>query len=447
MYSQTSVSETKIPPPTPQELALISLTTDGMMTSFLEESGYEVQKTTISFEQSDEGKNFASRRSALQGELNKIQSQDQTQAGRSGYGKAAHGPYSESASSSRIMADLDSLRQEEQDARKDYQPKIDYKTEKKLPKDIEMLKQRYGVEGVSTKEGKSYLEREVTQAKSKRDIEDLILQKADKFLRGDFSLNAGENKFLDDVMGPLRQASINAVNFILSEAETSDKSIGSTISEYEKRVKETGMSLDTALVALEDRVTKTGRDMKTALDDEIGMTKSLVKMGLKDFTDQQRLRISNQASLLGRNPSDPEFEHELSDLANKEISRSYTELGRYGAEKRLGIEERTGGGFEEAARARMGIYERTGGGLEQAAQMRSALAERTAGMREEAARLQGESGLRLAEQEGTIRSNLAFGMPPQQIATGINVGQYQNALIQQRIANAQNAMNAPLAIS
>jgi len=86
MYSTTSTQETKIPPPTSQELALMSLTTDGMMTSYLEESGYDVQKTTISWEQSDEGKSFASRRSALENDLRAAQADAQNPRWKGGGG-------------------------------------------------------------------------------------------------------------------------------------------------------------------------------------------------------------------------------------------------------------------------------------------------------------------------------------------------------------------------
>ena len=418
MYSTTSTQETKIPPPTSQELALMSLTTDGMMTSYLEESGYDVQKTTISWEQSDEGKSFASRRSALENALRAAQADAQNPRWKGGGGMTWN-----------VQNEINNLNNEEAEARKGYQPKMDYKVEKKPSRDVQIIGEQYGKQSTQYKQALAVSQKkELQMVRSKQDIEFQIMEKTQKFLRGDFSLNEGQNKFMDDVLGPLRKASSDAVGFIMGEADRLDQSIGRSLNEYDQKVKETGLGLDNALIALDNRIKQTGKDMGSALDDEVKISKDLIKLGLKDFTQDQRLRISNQASLLGRNPSDPEFERELADLADKEITRSYGELGRYGAEKRIGIAERTGGG------------------LEQTRQMRFGLAERAQGLREEAARLRGESGLRLSEQEGTIRSNLALGMPPQQIQTGINVGQYQSALTQQRINNAQAAMQAPLSI-
>jgi hypothetical protein len=70
--------------------------------------------------------------------------------------------------------------------------------------------------------------------------------------------------------------------------------------------------------------------------------------------------------------------------------------------------------------------------------------ERTGAAREELARGRGAANVSLAEQESNLRWQVGSGMAPQQIGVGTSVHGYNQSLIQQRISNAQNAMNAPL---
>ena len=139
------------------------------------------------------------------------------------------------------------------------------------------------------------------------------------------------------------------------------------------------------------------------------------------------------------------------------------------AQRRMAIGERTGGAREAAAmedinlidrasqrlqeltmqtgQLRIGAAERTGVGLEGLAAQRTALAERTGQMRETAAAQYGQQMAGLAGQESQAQYQMGAAMPLTQIGLGVDVSQYNQALQQQRVANAAQLYQQPLGMA
>lgn len=438
MCSSTSTQQTTIPPPTPEELALLELAGKSMQT-YMDEAGYEITRSEIPFEQTEQGQNFAARRRRIQERIDAERSQpaQQSRGGRTLGGAGVLTPKFGSSAEAEMAA----LDREENEARKNYKPEVNYsEPRRKADLETEEIRRRYGADSPQYRAAyEAYQQREIAKEKSEQNIDRLILDRTQKLLKGDYSLNEGEQQFLDQLLGPMKQAALNAVGYIES-AQTKDQGIGLALENFGKQIQQTKMNMGDALIALEDRVKQTGQDMTQALDDEIEISRQLTQMGLEDFTSQQRLAISNQAAALGRSPSDPKFQLDLQSVVNREIERTGLEFGRFAASERRDIAERTGAGLEDAQRLRLGIEERTGAGMEGIAQAR-------VGYAEEAARMRGQSEMALAENAGNIRSNLAYGLPPQMVGLGTQVGGYQQAIEQQRLNNlAQGGYQMPVGL-
>jgi hypothetical protein len=161
--------------------------------------------------------------------------------------------------------------------------------------------------------------------------------------------------------------------------------------------------------------------MKTALEDSIAQSKAMVEMGIQDYSLDVRKAVASKAASLGRSATDPAFIMEMQNEVTREIQRTGLSFGEMVAQGRMGIEERTGSGLEEASRLRGQVAERTGAGLESAEQMRIGLQERTAGLREEAARMQGQYGVYSAETEANLRKDLGMGQVPASVGFGLDI--------------------------
>lgn len=495
LYSSTVKQETKIPEPTPEERALMGLSAEMMMAS-MSQAGYEVTKTTINWENSSQGQGYAKRRAAIQNQINSLSGQN-TGAARNQLGQ--------------LNQQLRMLDAEEVEAKKGFKPEVQYHTREKASLEVEQLRQKYGENSPQYQQAyQKYINEKIANEKTQGQIEKMALDRAAKLLRGDYSLNAGEQRFMNELLGPMKEAGLRAISYIegglmdeedfaglsqrksqlhadlqaakdelaalpastakgqktfgfgggqagkdpkrqeltkrIEDLQTQIKKteeqeaaggLGKAIIEFKDRIRQTGMEIGDAILALENRVQQTGQDMKVALDEEISITRELNKMGIEDFTSDTRRRIAEKAAALGRSSMDPEFVAELQQEATREIQRSNLQLGAYAAEKKMGIAERTGAGLEAAARQRVALAERTGTALEGAEAQQ-------VGYAEEGARMRGGLETRLAEQGANIRSNLAFGLPPQMIGTGLDVAGYNNALIQQRMQNTMAASQMPL---
>ncbi len=446
--SSSQTSQTTIPEPTEEELALLGLS-NSMMQAYMQASGFDVTTTQTNFEDSDQGRSFANQRQQLQAQIddlnNRIAEVSSGGGGGDGVGKAAgrmgRGNYDAvnqyNNSKNGLYAQMNQLDEKEQEARAGYKPEINYTTREKADFATEEIRKKFGADSQEYKDAyDKYVEGKVKTEKTDNDIKGLLAEKTKKLLSGDYGLNSGEQRFMDQILGPMKQAGLNAISYIES-AQTSDEGIGKALTSFADQIKKTGMDMGDAVLALENRVRETGVDMNRALDEEVATTKELNRMGIEDYTSSQRRQISSQAALLGRSPTDPEFQNQLQDLATRAITQSNLQVGAMAADKRIGIASQTGQGLENAQNIRLGIAERTGQGLEGVAQAR-------VGYADEAAHMRGGLETNLAGQEGSIRSNLAYGLPPQQVGMGMDVANFQNALNQQRLQNIQSGYSMPM---
>lgn len=432
--------KTTIPPPTPEETALLALSNQTMQ-AYLEQNGFDVTRTEKTWDQTADAQRLAQRRTDLQNRITQLQNRQTTPTSRGGGGFGGGGVSggfggnnSELNQLQQQMTDLD---RQEQSLREQYKPEVGYNIREKADTATEAIRARYGENSPEYRQAyEQYQQRKITKEQTQADIDQQVLNRTKKLLNGDYGLNSGEQQFMQELLGPMRSAGLNAINYI-ETAQTTDQGIGKSLEDFGAKIRETGMNMEDALVALENRIQQTGTNMNQALDDEISTTRDLMKMGIEDFTSEQRLRVSEQAASLGRSATDPNFQLDLQKIVQRQIAQSNLELGQYSAQQRQGIAERTGAGLEDAQRMRMGIAERTGQGMEGIAQARVGYAEQAANMR-------GQIGQQLAGEEANIRSNLAYGLPPQQIGLGMDVGNYQNAIAQQRLMNTQAAYQAPL---
>ena len=311
---------------------------------------------------------------------------------------------------------------------------------KKADIETEAIRAKYGENSPEYKAAyEKYQAGKIQDEKAQQNIDKTILARTQKLLNGDYGLNDNEKKFMDELLGPMKQAGLSAISYIDS-AQTKDEGIGKALENFGNEIKQTGMNMGDALLTLDNRIRQTGEDMSAALTNTIETTKQLYKMGIEDFTSQQIMNLNTQAAALGRSPTDPRFQMDLEKNVSRQIQENDLQLGQYEAQARMGIAERTGAGLEANDQARVALAERTGQGMEGIQQARVGYAEQAANMR-------GQLDTTLAQNEGNIRSNLAYGLPPSMIGLGQNVGSYNNAIEQQRLANlAQGGYTMPMGL-
>jgi hypothetical protein len=423
-----TTTTTTIPDPTPEERALLAKS-GALSDAALIQMGIYTTRSDTAFEDTADYAAFQKQKTKLQDQLT------------ANAGKLDPKAYQQ------LQNQLNQINKQEEDARKKFKPSTNIKVYEAPSQEIKSIIDKYGVESDQYKQAlESYRQETGAKEKNLQELEAMSIQKSKDFLNGNFGLKEGEQKFFDEIINPMKDAALNAIDYVTNQAKETNKSVSEAISEFENRVKETGMDMDTALMALEDRVKQTGVDMGKALDEELSLTRELTKMGIDDFTNAERMRLSNQAASLGRSSTDPKFISELVANSDREIAKANLQTGIYGAQQKMGIAERTGSGLESAQNMRMGIAERTGAGLEGAAQSRIGLAQETGNTMQQIAGQKGQLELGMVDTASQLRQQLAYGMAPSQVGLGMNVGQYQNALVQQKIANTSAAAQAPLSL-
>ena len=126
----TTTETTTIPEMTPEEAGLLNLARDGLLTSYLEESGYHVEKSETTWETSADAKEFTDRKATLNNRISTLEAQLKEPA------LAPHGGYSRGPEANlqnqlnQAMGDLNRLEDDEEEARGKFKPEITYETTK-----------------------------------------------------------------------------------------------------------------------------------------------------------------------------------------------------------------------------------------------------------------------------------------------------------------------------
>lgn len=372
----------------------------------------------------------------------------------------------------------------------EYEPTIEWDVQEKPP--TPELERIAAASGRDSAEYQSvYAEYQAGQEADYAKQQDIYRQSMDntmKYLQGDFSLNESQKQFISDTFAPIATAAETLFTNITSEAEKTETNLKDAYekytTEFEDRVKQTGLDTLSALTAIGEQIQATGASMEaglagreakgaadlaameTSLTSLIDSRQKIMEMGIEDTTGELTKKVAAQAAQLGRDSSDPEYQKEIQETVSREISRGNLELGGLEAQGQMGIgqerlrlgqdigqertriAERTGTGLENVAQQRAMLAESQGQRLEQSSlgkqQFYTGLAERTGSLREAAQQQRGGQLYDIAGQKASTGYNIATGFMPASIGAGINIGQYNQALQQQRAANYGMAMGAPM---
>lgn len=469
--SSSTTQKTEIPDATPEERALMEMMTDALMPSYLQETGYDVRKTTGKYEDTKEYKNFKDQRSRTQKEKANYEKQlaDLDKKG-GGYGNRYGGGGERQTILNNIAnanKKLDGIDKEEQKFLKDYKPEESWDVRKMQAPEVEAerrkLVEKYGDlsdeelmkkdrSGKYKKLYQEYEQKDIEKDKSQRKLAETYMEKTQKFLDGDFSIDESQKELIKQNMAPIREAVTKMFDAASAEVDKTGASLTEatkkTFDDFDARVKETGMSMIDGLEATGEQIKATGKSMEDALTNTIGVHRELMKMGIEDYTGQVTKQVAASAAMLGRSPDDPEYTNEMKQLVAKKVQEGSLNLAAMEAQGMVAIKERTGSGMEDIERGKTAVAERTGGALEgsalQRGQQNTAIAERTGGAKEEIARARGAADVGLEETAANLRWQVGAGMAPQQVGLAQGVHQYNEALVQQRIANSASAMYAPM---
>lgn len=394
-----------------QEKQLLQMVTQTLLPAYLDQQGYNVTTKDIPFEESSQAKTL----------------NQNIQKAQDAYNSADAGM--DAAVAKNKLSDAKKAYTKAQSA---YIPTTGYTLDKKDPPYLEAVKKKYGSTSSEYTNAKStYETNNIAKEKDLADIQTQSIANAKKFLNGDFSINDQQKAYIKDLYAPISSAIDKMTSDNLEQTTK-------TFEDFRKSVADTSLSVSQALDAVGTQIKQTGSDMKTALDTTIETNKALMKMGIEDKTGEITKRTNTLAASLGRSPTDPEFQKEIQTSVSREIERGTLNLADMQARGELSIAERTGSGLEGVARSKVNLAESTGNKLEDAAMQ------------------EGQQKGNIIGTAGSMRTNLAsqtadttFKMGanmPQQIQVGYGATQFDNAMIQQRLANAGAAMSAPTGV-
>jgi hypothetical protein len=404
-------SKTQIPPPTEQETALMNSVLQDFLPAYMEQAGYNVVARDQTFEESDQYKK-------LNAEIQRAQEQlDYNIKGGNDAGTI-------SGLRDAVNKAKDNLEQ----ARAGYVPVTKYDVSKKESAYVEAIKTKYGADSQEYKDASEKAKtEEISKQANLEEIQKTFIEKTKKFLNGDFSITEDQKKYVQDLYAPIKASVEKMTSDDLAETEKKWTA-------FRDAVKDTNLSVSQALDVVGTQIKQTGSDMKEALDTTIATNKALMKMGIEDATGTITKKTNQLAASLGRSPSDPEFEKEIQTSVAREVERGTLNLADMQARGELSIAERTGSGLENVAQQRVSLAGSTGQKLEGAAVSEG-------GEKQNIVTRAGQMRTSIAENTKNMEYQMGAGIVPQQISTGIGTTQFDQALIQQRMANAGAAMN------
>ena len=404
MSSQTS--ETTIPDPTSQEQAIMDLIAGDLLPGYLEESGYEVSRTQIPFEDTEEYKNLKAKLDAL------------PEDGSGGMERDAAGNY---VGGSR--GEKERLKMLIERKREEYDPETTYDVRKLESAELEHLRSTYGENSAEYKAAKeASTQRDIATEQSEQRIYDLFMEKTEKFLNGDFSITDEQKALIAENQAPVKAALDKMFK------ENLDETI-SAFEEFEKSVNDTSMPLGAALAAVGAQIIQTGSDMEGALKTTMEANRELLKQGIEDFTGELTQKVAASAAAMGRDPSDPEYTADIAEVVSKTISSGTLNLAAMEAQGMIGIKERTGEGLERLEIGKAGLMQESARGKRDA--------------KIETSRAKGAADVGLEEQAANMRWQVGAGMAPQQLGIGRGALEWNQTMSNMRLANAANTMGVP----
>lgn len=315
----------------------------------------------------------------------------------------------------------------------EYTPgKTDYR--KKASPKVEAIRKEYGPNSGEYKSAfAAYQKEEIDTEEESRHLESVYREKALKFLDGDFSINEQQRDLIQANMAPQKAALEKMYAEMDAKSDEGFAAEQEVLNQFFGKIGETGIPADAALSAVGNQLLQSGGEMgrglaslDQALTNVIETNRQLLKMGIEDATGEITKSVSAQAASMGRDPSDPAYQLEMKQLVAREVQRGQLGLTQMEAQGRMGIQEQ--------ALALRG----------QEMGLRSDLAGRQGATGVQMAQGKGAGMLGLEEQASNLRYQVGGFMAPQQIGTGINVSQFQEALKQQQMQNIGTGMQFPM---
>lgn len=315
---------------------------------------------------------------------------------------------------------------------------------------------------------------DITEAQQEDEIANLYNQKLIDVLSGNIKLTPEQNEFAESESARRKNIALDGLNSMLSEIDKTGESISSELSKYNDLIMSGKVSQDRALDVIGGLIEQRGMDVKSALelvnttigetDKTVGesleksfnQSRALAKMGLQEQADKMQADINNQAALLGRNPTDPNFQRAFMDQTQKNIQEVELALGINEADKRAALAASTGAKREELAKTYADLENSLGLAREGVASKRFDVETETQNRLQEVQRLNvanaENTGLRRESAQGgyntqmnnigsdifNLRTGLATGLPYQSLNAGATGQQLDQSLQNQQVANLQS---------
>lgn len=449
MGKGSTTSTTTIPPPTAQELALMDLSLQ-VLPVYLRQSGIDVQvqETTL-----DDDPKYSAAKSKMSNAQLRIDQINQK------YGSNTNNP-TYLAEMQKAQNELNNAQREMSNISSKFTPT--YKFDASIPDlpDINAVRKQYGEDSPQFAAAKKdYDEFYGAGAGEKYAqqgyLDQQIFDQTLKLMSGDFAQTPEQRQFIKATYKPQYDALDAMYKDILSVAENSkenfDKVFNTEFNNLMSQIDKTGLEFNQALDVVGSQIEKTGTSMKDALNNTIKTREELLKMDIDDYTGEITKNVAMNAAAIGRAPDDPEYMMEIQSSIADQVRRGQLQLADYQAQAEMGIAERTGSGLEgvamERANAAMGLGQQRVGATEMALQNRVGAQSELDRVRMAAAEGRGQGRMALAGQEANLGLDLAVNLPSQFVGLGMGVGQYDQAMQQQNLANmgAGVAMPADLA--
>ena len=343
MCTSTTTQSAKLPEQTPDEKRLNKLLLDGILPSMLSEAGYDLETIKTPGIRKPMPPNFMS---------------------------------------NLTYPTPIERRQAEWDRQNPVQEEEEYSFRKKASGEVEALRSQYGKESQEYKSAySSWQSSEFKKEGFKEELNKNFMEKTNKFLMGDFSVNESQKAQIQETLAPMRAA----ITQVFGGGDL-DKSV----SQLMDQSKQSGMSLGSMLNTAGNQIQSGGGTLDDALTKVISVNRELMKMGIQDMTGDMTKKVMGQAAAMGRDPTDPEYQKEMQQNVARDVQRGQLELAGQEAQGRMGI-------AQQRAQAVLG----------------------------------------LGEQESNLRMQVGGMMAPQQLGAASSAMQYQNALKQQDLANLQ----------
>lgn len=387
LYDQKT--STSIPDVSPQEQEYLDLMNNVFMPAYLDELGYDVETSQTVFEDSDIYKSLTQ-----QIEAEKLN------------------PTPNNSSSPLSMTRLQRLENELESERASFQPSTSYDVEKRESAELEYLKKQYGADSQQYLDARDAEElANVNAEKDRKAIYNTFQEKTLKFLNGDFSITQEQKDLIQERMAPVKAGIENLYQNSMEETMAA-------YGDFSKVAGENGMTVADQFGAVGAQIIATGNSMKEAISNVVSTRTALLEQGIYDATGEITKQVSVKAASMGRDPSDPEFTADINEIVAQQTKIGQLELGAMEANLRMGVEERTGSGLE--------------GVLQNQAEKRFQLAQQ-----------RGSALIGVEENIANQEYQMGGGNMPAMLGAGSTGYQFGEAVVNQRLANAGSAMNAP----